>query len=163
MKASNKPTASPNTMPSANEWTLRAKNPTRTPAMMPLIVEQITIPASCTRASGVNQAVMPSMSPRIAPSTRPRRILFISNSPPLLWYYPFFQVPLTAGQQNKQNADEQIDGNQHYGRPMSGVHPAGTLEKDFRIGHQGVAIRVCCVVGGRIWWSLIAVGRRERH
>src|ERR1700732_1454086 len=56
MNAKSSPTPRPNTMPSASECTLRANTPMRIPAMMPLIVDPITMPAISARASGVTQA-----------------------------------------------------------------------------------------------------------
>src|SRR5215472_18815507 len=42
------------------------------------------------------------------------------SSSSLMWYYPFFQVSLTARKQNKQNADDQINCNQDYRGAMPG-------------------------------------------
>src|ERR1700730_12118198 len=135
MNARSSPTPRPNTMPSASECTLRANTPMRIPAMMPLIVDPITMPAISARASGVNQAVIPSMAPRIAPNRSPKRILFIGHLPlsSLLGYYPFFKVSLTARKQNKQNAHDQINGNQDYSGPMPRENATRTFEQAFRV------------------------------
>src|SRR5882757_4192416 len=80
MKARTKPTASPNKIPNHSEWTLRAKKPIATPAMMPFTVEPMMMPTIPARTAGVNHEVAPSMAPRIAPRTIPSRTLFITAS-----------------------------------------------------------------------------------
>src|SRR4029078_11927571 len=48
---------------------------------IPLIVDPTTIPISCERTSGVNQAVKPSKMPRTPPSKSPSNNLFICFPP----------------------------------------------------------------------------------
>src|ERR1700735_3038825 len=64
-------------MPSASECTFLAKNPIRTPAIIPLIVEPTTMLRSCDRTSGVNQDVNPSKIPNTPPRINPYTTLFI--------------------------------------------------------------------------------------
>src|SRR5437879_5963530 len=64
-------------MPRGTEFTLRAKMPAATPAIRPLTVEPMMMPAIWLRTAGVNQAVAPSIAPRRAPRSSPSRILFI--------------------------------------------------------------------------------------
>src|SRR5207253_8526690 len=56
-KASSAPTKVPNASAHGRLVTLRAKAPMIAPATRPLIVDPMTMPIICGRASGVNQAV----------------------------------------------------------------------------------------------------------
>src|SRR5438105_9558578 len=105
-------------MPQVVECTLRANQPLSTPTIMPLIVDPIRMPPIAERASGVNQAVAPSMTPRIAPKTSPTTILFIKASLPPPSYSAFAAVPLSAPQEKQKKSHGDVGGEQEQQNPV---------------------------------------------
>src|SRR6476469_5059452 len=79
--ASAAPTMRPKATPRGSEFTFFANQPINTPAISPLKVDPITIPAICDDTSGEEtSAESPSNIPRMPPSTRPNTGLFMKVS-----------------------------------------------------------------------------------
>src|SRR5271157_5223566 len=142
------PTPRPKRMPSASEYTLRAKKPIRTPARTPFKVEPTTMPRSIGRAAGVNQAVSPSKMPRIPPRMRPYTTLFMIL---LRLFAPFRRsnyystredFPLAPGPQEHEGADQKVRQNQDDRHPVPFRPSRRLLQNIFWIGSHGEAVQI---------------------
>src|SRR3989442_3179874 len=93
--------------------------------MRPLTVEPITIPNSCDRTSGVNQAVSPSRIPRAPPTTSATPMRFIvallvrAGASGDALSLPGAGNPLTVREQQDQSASDQIGGEDAGGDAMA--------------------------------------------
>src|SRR4029077_18161523 len=173
IQARNAPTARPTTMTSGSEFTLRANTPIIIPAIMPFMVDPITMPTMPLRTAGVNHAVRPSRAPRIPPNIIPSTILFVIPLLPVRDDVPLIAVlPALAGtfnhfrvnhllrrsflsrsvprKKNKQHTHKQIRQHQHHGNAIAVDQPDGPLEKIFLVGADCHVVKVSPQIGGKL-------------
>src|SRR6266404_3393112 len=132
------PTASPNRMPYASEFTLFANQPINTPAITPLIVDPITIPMIPGRTSGVNHAVSPSRIPSSPPSTNPKTGLFIP------FYYTLSGIPLTSEPEKKHGAHHHVRHHQCDPHLIARRKPLTAFPDGLLMGQHRDAIEKAC-------------------
>src|SRR5262249_36987577 len=148
-------------MPHLMECTLTANQPLNRPTIMPLIDEPTRMPPINGRASGVNQAVAPSMAPRTSPKINPTRILFMAllrESEVSTHHSASLAIPLKVSQKKEHELHRRIRSEEpkqdRVAAPKStqavpdglppGLHPQPrmeALEASQKVIHRRIALR----------------------